>query len=158
MLKQMDLKRIDNLWKFLCLKNNLTLQHQVGMKVSYAVNKGAQRMSHQFNPKLLMDSSLCLEDVKFQENLVHRTYQAQRKRFGVKQKTFSPASTIVFFPKELLKLGLKYDLEVKQDRHDHFSISVSPFNPKNIYDILNTVNLISRTFWVKNFFAEGIRN
>ncbi|SNS07958.1 hypothetical protein SAMN06295967_10336 [Belliella buryatensis] len=154
----MDLKRIDNLWRFLCLKNNLTPQHQVGLKVSYAVRKGTQRLIHQFNPKLLLDSSLYLEDVKFQENLVHRTYQAQRRRFGIKQKTFSPASTAVFFPNELLKLGLKFDLEVRQDRHEHYSIRIGPFNPKNIYDILDTVNLISRTFWVKNFFAEGIRN
>jgi hypothetical protein len=154
----MDLKRIDNLWRFLTIKNNLSLNHQAGMRVSYSVHKGAQHLTHQFNPRLLLDSSLCLEDSKFQENLVHRHYQAKKKRFGVKQQVFSPASSVVFFPKELLKIGLKYDLEIKQDRHDHFSIRISPFNPKNIYDILNTVNLISRTFWVKNFFAEGIRN
>lgn len=154
----MDLKRIDNLWKFLSLKNNFQLNHQVGKEVSYSVNRGSQSLTHRFNPKLLLDSSLHLKDIQFQENLLHRHYQASKKRFGVKGKAFSPVSSVVFFPKELLKLGLKYDLEIKQDRHEHFSIRISPFNPKNIYDILNTVNLISRTLWVKNFFAEGIRN
>lgn len=154
----MDLKRIDNLWKFLSLKNNFQLIHQVGKEVNYSVNRGSQSLTHRFNPKFLLDSSLLLKDIQFQENLLHRHYQASKKRFGVKEKSFSPVSSVVFFPKELLKLGLKYDLEIKQDRHDHFSIRISPFNPKNIYDILNTVNLISRTLWVKNFFAEGIRN
>lgn len=154
----MELKRIDNLWKFLSIKNNLQLKHQVGKEVIYNINRGSQGLTHQFNPKLLLDSSLHLKDLQFQEMLVHRHYKASKKRFGVKEKTLSPVSSVVFFPKELLKLGLSYDLEIKQDRHDHFSIRISPFNPKNIYDILNTVNLISRTLWVKNFFAEGIRN
>lgn len=154
----MDLKKIDNLWRFLSLKNNYQLNHQVGREVTYSVIRGSQNLTHRFNPKLSIDSTLYLKDLQFQESLIHRHYQASKKRFGVKEKTFAPVSSVVFFPKDLLKLGIKYDLEIKQDRHDNFSICISPFKPKNIYDILNAVNLISRTLWVKNFFAEGIRN
>ncbi|MCH7401239.1 hypothetical protein ACFOUP_06755 [Belliella kenyensis] len=154
----MDLKRIDNLWKFLSIKNNLHLRHLVGDSVTYMIGKGSQKMTHRFNPRFLSDSILILEDVNFQSKLICKQYHAPKKQFGIKQASMSPASSVVFFPKELLKLSLKYDLKIHKDRYDHYAIAISPFNPKNIYDILNAVNLMSKSLWIKNFFAEGIRN
>ncbi|MCH7411602.1 hypothetical protein MM239_19605 [Belliella sp. DSM 111904] len=154
----MDLKRIDNLWRFLSIKNNLHLKHLVGDNVMYVIGKGSQKMTHSFNPRFLTDSTLTLEDVHFQSKLIYKQYNAPKKRFGIKQPPISPVSSVVFFPKELLKLSLKYDLNVLKDRHDRYAISISPFNPKNIYDILNAVNVMSKSLWIKNFFAEGIRN
>ncbi|MCH7398562.1 hypothetical protein MM236_11200 [Belliella sp. DSM 107340] len=154
----MDLKKTDNLWRFLVIKNNLKLEQQVSQNVSYRIQKGEQALTHTFNPKLVLNSSLSIRDKGYQENLLHKHHQTAKKRFGINQKVISPVSSNVFFPRELLKLSLKYDLEILQDRLGHYNVTISPFYPKNIYDILNTVNLISRTLWVKNFFAEGIRN
>ncbi|MFD2034108.1 hypothetical protein ACFSKL_04860 [Belliella marina] len=154
----MDLKKTDNLWRFLVIKNNLKIDHQVSLHVNYRIQKGDQELIHSFNPKLPQTSTLSIRDKGYQVNLLHKHHQTAKKRFGIRQKAISPVSANIFFPKELLKLSLKYDLEVHQDRLGHYNVTISPFHPKNIYDILNTVNLISRTLWVKNFFAEGIRN
>jgi hypothetical protein len=154
----MELKRIDNLWRFLGIKNNLKLEAYLEEGIIYHFQKGNQELIHHLNPKFLQQSSLCLREKSFQNNFVFKNFESHKQRFGVKQKSFSPASTIIFFPKELLSLKYQYDIKIEKDRYGHFQVCISPFNPKTVYDILNAVNLIHRTLWGKNFFAEGIRN
>lgn len=154
----MELRRIDNLWKFLGIKNNLSVNYSLHEQMRYSLVKGGLELIHQFNPKFLNKSFLILQERSFQDNLAYKKYISQKQRFGIKPKMASPVKDSVFFPKELLDLQKKFDLEIQKDRNGHFKVSISPFVPKNIYDILNVVNLVSRTLWIKNFFAEGIRN
>lgn len=154
----MVLQRINNLWKLLSIKNNLALECSRNEKVTYEIVKGKLEVQHLFNPKFLEDSVLLIKERGFQENLCHLTYTSQKKRFGIKEKPLPVAAQKLFFPKELLLKYQDHDMEVKKDRQGHLFISISPFIPKNVYDILDHVNPIARTFWVKNFFAEGIRN
>lgn len=154
----MELRRIDNLWKFLGIKNNLPVIHSLEDGINYRFVKGGLELVHHFNPKFLHHSSLRLEERGFQENLSCHHYTANKLRFGFKPKIASPVSKVIFFPKELLSLHSKFDLEIHKDRNGHFKVVISPFSPKNIYEILDAANLISRNLWKKNFFAEGIRN
>ncbi|EOZ92200.1 hypothetical protein A33Q_4293 [Indibacter alkaliphilus LW1] len=154
----MELSRIDNLWKFLGIKNGLTLDYSYHDNMKYSLVKGSLELSHRFNPKFLKKSVLIIQERNFQEQLSHQKFVSQKQRFGIKPEAPSPVKNIVFFPKELLSLHHQFDLEIQKDRKGHFRVKISPFVPKTIYDILDTVNLISRTLWVKNFFAEGIRN
>lgn len=154
----MELRRIDNLWKFLGIKNNLTVNYSLQEEMKYTLIKGGLELTHQFNPKFLKKSNLIIQERNFKESLPQQRFLSQKQRFGIKPKLSSPVKNAVFFPKELLDLQHSFDLEVQKDKNGHFRISLSPFVPKNVYDILNAVNLISRTLWVKNFFAEGIRN
>ncbi|MFC0261944.1 hypothetical protein [Fontibacter flavus] len=154
----MDLHRINNLWKFLSIKNNLKVECSKNGEVNYDIIKGSLTLKHAFNPQFFQQSRLTLADRNFQDKQCQQSYMAQKKRFGIKEKIISPASKVQFFPNELLVLHHKFDLEVQKDRFGNYKVTISPFMPKNIYEILDNVNLIARTFWVKNFFAEGIRN
>lgn len=49
-------------------------------------------------------------------------------------------------------------MDVQMDRNGNYSISLSPFVPKNVYQILDSVNYVCQEMWKKNFFSEGIRN
>lgn len=149
----MELRRIDNLWKFLGIKNNLSVNYSLHDEMKYSIVKGGLELTHQFNPKFLSKSSLLIQERSFQDNLAHQKFMSQKQRFGIKPKVASPVMSSVFFPKELLDLQKKFDLEVQKDRKGHFKVTISPFVPKSIYDILNVVNLVSRTLWVKNFFC-----
>ncbi|TVP48305.1 MAG: hypothetical protein EA341_11325 [Mongoliibacter sp.] len=154
----MELLRINNLWKFLGIKNNLTVNYSIHDEMKYSLVKGGLELTHQFNPKFLNKSFLKLQERSFQDKLVYQKFISQKQRFGIKPKVASPVVSSVFFPKELLDLQKKFDLEIQKDRKGHFKVIISPFAPKTVYDILNVVNLVSRNLWVKNFFAEGIRN
>jgi hypothetical protein len=154
----MELPRIDNLWKFLGIKNNLKVNTFLENGIKYHFVKGSQELIHHFNPKFLQQSTLCIRERKFQDHLVSNNFTAQKQRFGVKQKHYSPATSVIFFPTALLPLQYSFDLKIEKDQMGHFQVLISPFNPKSVYDILNAVNLIHRTLWGKNFFAEGIRN
>lgn len=154
----MELRKIDNLWKFLGIKNNLTVNYFFDDGMHYEMIKGSIQLCHHFNPNILKQSTLILYERNYQEKFFAQHYQVQKHRFGMKQKTISQASEVVFFPKVLLSLYEQYDLEIKKDRMGHFWVKIAPFSPKNIYEILDAVNLINRTLWKKNFFAEGIRN
>ncbi|RZS95725.1 hypothetical protein [Cecembia calidifontis] len=154
----MELERINNLWKFLSIKNNLKLDCSKDKEVAYQLTKGNLVLKHIFNPQLLQQSKLLIGDKNFQEKFCQHAYVSSKKRFGFKEKPASLTSQKIFFPKELLLKYRKFDLEICKDYQGHIQVSIGPFFPKNIYEILNQVNPIARTFWVKNFFAEGIRN
>lgn len=154
----MDLQRINNLWKFLVIKNNLKLDCYKNEEVTFEIQKGNLVVQHIFNPRFLQQSKLTIFEKHFQESCCHLTFTASRKRFGFKEKPASAVTKQIFFPKELLQQLHKFDLEIKKDRKGQYKVSIAPFFPKNIYEILDPLNPIARTFWVKNFFAEGIRN
>jgi hypothetical protein len=154
----MELQRINNLWKFLALKNNLPLTVSAEADIKYVIKKGGLELTHCFNQKFLKQSSLKLKEGTFNENQIAHFFNDQKLRFGFDHASFNPPHSRIFFPKDLLQLKTKYDLKVQKDRNGHFEITIQPFSPKNIYDILNATNLISRTLWKKNYFAEGIRN
>lgn len=154
----MELQRINNLWKFLSIKNNLKLDCTKHTEVEYHITKGNLVLKHIFNPQLIQQSRLVIGDKNFQEKFCQHTYSASKKRFGFKDKPNPLTTQKIFFPKELLLKYQKFDLEICKDHQGHYQVSIGPFFPKNIYEILNQVNPIARTFWVKNFFAEGIRN
>lgn len=154
----MDLQKINNLWKFLVIKNNLKMDCSKQEEVTISVQKGNLLLQHVFNPKFLQQSKLVISERSFQPDFCHLTYTKSKRRFGFKEKPTSAATKQIFFPKALLDTLHQFDLEIKKDRKGNYHISIAPFFPKNIYDILDHVNPIARTLWVKNFFAEGIRN
>jgi hypothetical protein len=154
----MDLQRINNLWKFLVIKNNLKIECYRHETVTFEIQKGNLVLQHVFNPRFLQQSKLIIFEKNFQENFCHLSYVSSKKRFGFKEKPVSAATRQIFFPKEILEKLHKFDLEIKKDRNGQYKVSIAPFFPKNIYEILDCLNPITRTFWVKNFFAEGIRN
>ncbi len=154
----MELRRIDNLWKFLGIKNNMTVNNFIRNGINYRLVKDGLEIFHHFNPKVLQKSSLQIQEINFQEDMNSQHYNAQKHRFGTKFKSVSPASILIFFPKDLLALKSKFDLNIQKDRSGHFRVEISPFSPKTVYDILNAVNLTTNCLWKKNFFSEGIRN
>lgn len=88
----MELRRIDNLWKFLGIKNNLTVNNFLEDGVNYRFVKEGLEITHHFNPKLLKQSSLQIKERNFQEDLVFQHYNSQKHRFGSPFTTPSPAS------------------------------------------------------------------
>ncbi|GAB3661225.1 hypothetical protein GCM10028791_35600 [Echinicola sediminis] len=153
----MDVKKIDNLWKFLSIRNNLPLKMELDHQVHYIFTKGNVQVIHQFSPKLWQDSKLIIQEKNFQEKWVQQHYHRKKKRFGLPSEMTS-THVQIFFPKELLLLKTRYEMDIKRDKQGHFQVALSPFVPHNVYQILDAVNFVGRQLWKKNFFSEGIRN
>lgn len=153
----MDIKKIDNLWRFLSIKNNLPLKLDLDHHMHYIFTKGNIQVIHQFNPKLWQDSELIIKERSFQEKSILQHYHHKKRRFGVHSEITS-THVEIFFPRELLRLKSKYEMDIQKDRHSNYHISLSPFVPKNVYEILDGVNFVCQELWKKNFFSEGIRN
>jgi len=153
----MDVKKIDNLWRFLSIKNNLPLKLELDHHVHYKFTKGNIQVIHQFNPKLWQESSLIIQEKSFQEKSILQHYHHKKQRFGFHSEMTS-THVQIFFPKELLHLKAKYEMDIQKDRHGNYQISLSPFVPKNIYQILDSINFVTRELWKKDFFSEAIRN
>ena len=154
----MDLKRIDNLWNFCKIKTNLPLRRTVDEKeVSYRFIKSGVELSHKFNPHLLQASNLFLTEKGFLDKGNLFTFGAIKKKFGIKTPHIVSSSKD-FFPQELLILKEKYNLIIEKDKNGRFRVSISPFIPKNIYEIFKTVNLISLHLWKTIYFSELTKN
>jgi len=153
----MELKRIDNLWNFCRVKTNLPYTKSVDKIVSYRFIKSGIELLHQFNPNLLQSSKLLLVEIGFLEKANKYTYGSIKKQFGVKTPSVMGGAKI-FFPEEILALKKKYNLIVEQDKNGKFRVTLSPFVPKNIYDIYNTINLISIHLWKTTYFSELTKN
>lgn len=153
----MDVKKIDNLWRFLSIKNNLPVKLDIDHHVHYKMVKENIQIIHQFNPKLWQESSLIIEERSFQEKAVLQHYHHKKLRFGFHAELTS-THVQIFFPRELLQLKTTYELDIRKDRHGNYHVSLSPFVPKNVYQILDAVNFVSKELWKKNVFSEGIRN
>lgn len=153
----MDVRKMDNLWKFLSIKNNLPVTIQVDQLIKYTFRLGNMQLSHQFNPKIWQQSTLTLADKDFQERAILKHFHHKKKKFGFQQDLTS-THVQIFFPRAILQLKTHYELEVMQDRSAHFCLVISPFVPKNIYEILDAVNFSSKELWKRNFFSEAIRN
>ncbi|AWW30629.1 hypothetical protein DN752_11115 [Echinicola strongylocentroti] len=153
----MDVRKIDNLWRFLSIKNNLPVKLELDHHVSYKFIRGNIQVTHQFNPKLWQSSMLHISEKLFQEKSVQHRYHHKKKQFGIHYDMTS-THVQIFFPRELLQLKNQYELDIQKDRHGNYQISLSPFVPKNIYQILDCVNFVCKEMWKKNFFSEGIRN
>ncbi|QDH78585.1 hypothetical protein FKX85_05885 [Echinicola soli] len=153
----MDIKKIDNLWRFLSIKNNLPVKLELDHHVYYKFTKGNIQLIHQFNPKLWQESTLIIAEKLFQEKSVSQRFHHKKKQFGFSSKDTS-THVQIFFPKSLLRLKSTYEMDIQMDRNGHYSIGLSPFVPKNVYQILDSVNYVCQEMWKKNFFSEGIRN
>ncbi|WP_215225475.1 hypothetical protein [Echinicola shivajiensis] len=153
----MDVKKIDNLWRFLGIKNNMPVKLDLDNHVHYSFKKGNILVKHEFNPKLWLESSLVIQEKTFQDKAVLQHYHHKKKRFGIHSEMTS-THVQIFFPRALLHLKNKYEMDIQKDRHGNYQIRISPFVPKNVYGILDTVNFITNEMWKKDFFAESIRN
>lgn len=153
----MDVRKINNLWKFLSIRNNLPLQLAVDHQVNYLFEKEKMVLLHQFNPKLWQESTLSLFQKDFQDKFVQQQYHHKRKQFGVKNQLTS-THVQLFFPRELLRLKNDFEMDIQKDRSGKYLVRLCPFNPTNVYQILDSVNYISRQLWKKDFFSESIRN
>lgn len=151
----MELKRIDRLWHFFAIQNNLFLKKEVAKEVSYKVRKGNIEVIHIFKPKFLEESSLTVQNHDFEFGVRH--YASAKKRFGIKVP-FKRPNEQLFFPKELLKLNTSHSFYVEKDRFGAVKVTLIPFLPKKIADVYKPVNLITQTLWEFNFFSETIRN
>jgi hypothetical protein len=154
----MELKRIENLWNFCSIKTNLPFQKNVDKQVTYRFIKSGIGLTHSFNPKFLSDSKLVMQEKGFNDKIIHQVYGEVKKRFGMKQKVPIRKSDSVFFSEEILKLKGKYDLIIEKDKNRHYKVTISPFVPKNIYEIFETVNLISLNLWKTIYFSEITKN
>ncbi|WP_235893349.1 hypothetical protein [Litoribacter populi] len=153
----MELKRIENLWNFCKVKTNLPFQKAVDSKVSYRFIKSGITLIHSFNPKFLQESQLEIQERGFNEKIVGQVYGRVKKRFGMKNSPVKMPQQI-FFPEEILRLKDKYSLIIQQDKNRHYRVLISPFVPKNIYEIFDTVNLISLYLWKTIYFSEITKN
>ncbi|MBT0812471.1 hypothetical protein KIH41_14380 [Litoribacter ruber] len=151
------MKRIENLWNFCKIKTNLPFQKEVGSKVTYRFIKSGITLIHSFNPKFLQDSTLEIQERGFNDRIVGQTYGKVKKQFGMKNSPVKMPQQ-VFFPEEILKLKDKYSLIIQQDKNRHYKVTLSPFVPKNIYEIFDTVNLISLYLWKTIYFSEITKN
>ena len=151
----MELRRIDTLWHFFATQNQLFLKKVVEKEVSYRMVKGNIELVHQFRPNFLEMSSLIIRSKDYQIGVQH--YAVAKKRFGIKVPFLRPNEKL-FFPKELLKLSNLYNFYVEKDPSGHTQVTLTPFLPKNIDQILKSVNLISQTLWKTNYFSETIKN
>lgn len=153
----MELKRIDNLWNFCRVKTNLPYKKSVGKEVSYRFVKSGIKLLHQFNPHLLQTSKLLLVELGYLEKANRYTYSAIKKQFGVKGPQIVGGPKI-FFPEDILSLKKNYNLIVEQDKNGKYRITLFPFVPKNIYEIYNTINLITTQLWKTIYFSELTKN
>jgi len=153
----MELKRIDNLWNFCRVKTNLPFTKTVEKEVSYRFVKSGIELVHWFNPNLLRSSKLRLVETGYLEKANKFTFSSVKKQFGVKTPLIIGGPK-VFFPEDLLALKQKHNMVVEQDKNGKFRITLSPFIPKNIYDIYNTINLISIQLWKTTYFSELTKN
>jgi len=153
----MELKRIDNLWNFCRVKTNLPYTKSVDKMVSYRFIKSGIELFHQFNPNLLQSSKLVFVEKGYLEKANRYTFSSVKKQFGVKTTPVIGGPKI-FFPEEILALKKKHNLIVEQDKNGKFRVTLSPFVPKNIYDIYNTINLISIHLWKTTYFSELTKN
>ncbi|MEX2593394.1 MAG: hypothetical protein WD426_11515 [Anditalea sp.] len=151
----MELKRIDTLWHFFATQNNLFLKKSVEKEVSYRIIKEGIELIHSFSPNFLEQSSLTIQSKNF-EMAVHY-YASGKKQFGIKVPFHKPNEKL-FFPKELLKLNSLFNLYVEKDRSRLMKVTLVPFHPKNIHQILKPVNLITKTLWNSVYFSETIKN
>lgn len=153
----MELKRIDNLWNFCRVKTNLPFTKTVEKEVTYRFTKSGIELLHKFNPHLLQSSKLLLKEVGYLEKANRFTYSSVKKQFGLKTPHIVGGPKI-FFPEEILTLKKKYNLIVEQDKNGKFRATLFPFVPKNIYEIYNTINLISTHLWKITYFSELTKN
>ncbi|KEO73587.1 hypothetical protein EL17_11850 [Anditalea andensis] len=153
----MELKRIDNLWNFCRVKTNLPCTKTVDKVVRYSFVKAGITLIHEFKPNLLQTSKLTLIEKGYLDKAKKNIYGAIKKQFGVKTPHLNGSSAI-FFPEEILALKKNHNLIVEQDKNGKFCITLSPFVPKNIYDIFNTINLISIHLWKTIYFSELTKN
>ncbi|MDN3669087.1 hypothetical protein QWY93_07085 [Echinicola jeungdonensis] len=153
----MDTRKINNLWKFLGIKNNLSPDIFVNQQVNYRFVKDNMVLIHQFNPHFWQESALIISQKYFQERNIVQQYHHKGKIFGVKS---FPTSTHVsiFFPKELLRLKNDFEIDINKDHAGHYQTKISPFVPKNVYYILDKVNFITKILWNRDFFSESLRN
>ncbi|HSJ68920.1 MAG TPA: hypothetical protein VK921_14645 [Anditalea sp.] len=153
----MELKRIDNLWNFCRVKTNLPYTKTVDNLVCYRFVKSGIELLHQFNPHLLQSSKLVLQEIGYLEKANRFTFSSVKKQFGMKTP-YVKGGPKIFFPEEILALKKKHNLIVEQDKNQKFRVTLSPFVPKNIYDIYNTINLISIHLWKTTYFSELTKN
>jgi hypothetical protein len=151
----LELKRIDTLWHFFATQNNLFLKKSVEKEVSYRFLKGEIELTHSFRPHFLEQSILTIRSKNFEIGVHY--YASAKKRFGIKAP-FHPPNEKLFFPKELLKLNSQYNIYVEKDRFGLLKVTLIPFSPKNINQILKPVNLITTTLWKMVYFSETIKN
>lgn len=151
----MELKRIDTLWHFFATQNNLFLRKSVEKEVSYRMIKAGIELIHSFRPNFLEQSSLIVQARDFE--MAVQYYASAKKRFGIKEPFHKPNEKL-FFPKELLKLNSLFNLYVERDRSGLMKITLAPFHPKTIDQILKPVNLITMTLWNMRYFSETIKN
>jgi len=130
----------------------------VEQQVAYRFVKSGIVLEHRFNPRFLQESKLMMQEKGFSEKIIGQSYGAVKKRFGMKQPISFSKKATVFFPEELLKLKTKYDLIIERDKNQHYRVILSPFVPKNIYEIFDTVNLISLHLWKTIYFSEITKN
>ncbi len=112
---------------------------------------------HQFNPKVWQESALLLYQKDFQDKFILKQYHHKRKQFGIKSQLTS-THVQLFFPKELLRLKKDFEMDIQKDHSGKYLIKLCPYNPRNVYDILDSVNDITRQLWKMDFFSESIRN
>lgn len=153
----MDVRKINNLWKFLGIRNNMPVQLTVDHHVNYRFEKNGIILTHQFNPKLWQESVLSLYHKDFQDKFVQQQFHHKRQQFGIKSALTS-THVQLFFPKELLRLKSEFEMDIRKDRSGKFLVRLCPFNPSNVYQILDSANCISRHLWKMDFFTESIRN
>ncbi|MFC4874098.1 hypothetical protein [Negadavirga shengliensis] len=151
----MELKRIDNFWHFFATQNQLFLKKKVGSEVRYCFTKNSINLCHTLNPKFLSESRLSMKHMDYELGVEH--YASAKRRFGFKLMPENVHQRL-FFPKEILKLNSNFSLYVERDRFRNFKVTIEPFHPRNIREIMRAANLVSETLWGFKYFSETIKN
>lgn len=149
----MDHLKIDNLWKFLAAKNRLDLHRsvQTGMVV-FTLTKGPIQLKYSFSPQFHLRSSLLLMDKDFSEEKIRQQFVKEKKVFGMAPKMAAVSNPSIFFPEALLSLENKHSLKVEKDTNGLMRMEVFPFSSENIWEVMQTVNLLSSSLGKGKFF------
>lgn len=150
----MDLLRQENLWKFLCQKNNLRLDiYNVDGSIHYVVIRPRLILDYKFPMKNPSVGYLSVYDKGFDKEHIRKNYISEKKTFGFKSSGLSLQNGPQKLPSNLSTLSNKYSLKLMEDTEGKNRIELYPFQSTNIFELIDTINQLSQHIKQVNFFA-----
>lgn len=150
----MDLLRQENLWKFLCQKNNLRLDiYNVDGSIHYVVIRPRLILDYKFPLKNPSVGYLSVYDKGFDKEHIRKNYISEKKTFGFKSSGLSLQNGPQKLPSNLSTLSNKYSLKLMEDTEGKNRIELYPFQSTNIFELIDTINQLSQHIKQVNFFA-----
>ncbi|GHB39409.1 hypothetical protein [Mongoliitalea lutea] len=150
----MDLMRLENLWKFLCQKNNLRLDiYNVDGVIHYVVIRPRLILDYKFPLKNSSVGYLSVYDKGFDQEHVKKNILSEKKTFGFKPTANAFQNGPQKIPSNLSTLSKKYSLKLMEDFESRNRIELYPFQSTNVFELIEIINLLSQHIKQVNFFA-----